>query len=251
MFALVVAGALFLLFTFLCGDRLDPMFAYRLAFPLMALGMAIVSLFFYDHWALSLLFVGIGYELFDIVSWTLFVDLAQRRGSMSGHYRVFGWGVAATLCGMGLGYLAGGWLGVLLDMQDMGVSAMGTLCVIALVATAFLVVPEGVVAQVAGWRQACEPKEIALASSVADAPAPSSLEARCELIACEFHLTPREGEVLVLLAKGRTLSIVMRDLQIAKGTAQTHIENVYMKLGVHKQQELIDLVEGVGSCGDA
>ena len=35
----------------------------------------------------------------------------------------------------------------------------------------------------------------------------------------------------------------MRDLGIAKGTAQTHIENVYHKLGVHKQQELIDLVE--------
>ena len=48
----------------------------------------------------------------------------------------------------------------------------------------------------------------------------------------------------MLLARGRTLAIVMRDLQIAKGTAQTHIENVYAKLGVHKQQELIDLVEG-------
>lgn len=35
----------------------------------------------------------------------------------------------------------------------------------------------------------------------------------------------------------------MRDLGIAKGTAQTHIENIYQKLGVHKQQELIDLVE--------
>ncbi|WP_270299718.1 LuxR C-terminal-related transcriptional regulator, partial [Eggerthella sinensis] len=45
---------------------------------------------------------------------------------------------------------------------------------------------------------------------------------------------------------GASLSIVMRDLQIAKGTAQTHIENVYAKLGVHKQQELIDLVEAYG-----
>ena len=50
VFALAVVGVLFLLFAFLCGDRFEPVFAYRLSLPLMALGMAIVSLFFYDHW---------------------------------------------------------------------------------------------------------------------------------------------------------------------------------------------------------
>ncbi len=59
----------------------------------------------------------------------------------------------------------------------------------------------------------------------------------------DYGLTPRESEVIVLLAYGRTLSIIARDLQIAKGTARTHIENIYRKLDVHKQQELIDLVE--------
>ena len=37
--------------------------------------------------------------------------------------------------------------------------------------------------------------------------------------------------------------ILSRDLHIAQGTARTHIENIYRKLDVHKQQELIDLVE--------
>lgn len=41
----------------------------------------------------------------------------------------------------------------------------------------------------------------------------------------------------------RTLAIIARDLHIAQGTARTHIENIYRKLDVHKQQELIDLVE--------
>ena len=59
VFALAVVGILFLLFAFLCGDRFEPVFAYRLSLPLMALGMAIVSLFFYDHWALSVLLIGI------------------------------------------------------------------------------------------------------------------------------------------------------------------------------------------------
>ena len=72
---------------------------------------------------------------------------------------------------------------------------------------------------------------------------PRSLEQHCACVARDYGLTPRESEVIVLLAYGRTLSIIARDLQIAKGTARTHIENIYRKLDVHKQQELIDLVE--------
>ncbi|MEG1907751.1 MAG: LuxR C-terminal-related transcriptional regulator [Gordonibacter sp.] len=74
-------------------------------------------------------------------------------------------------------------------------------------------------------------------------PRTSSIEAHCSGVAEQYGLTPRESEVIVLLAYGRTLSIIARDLQIAKGTARTHIENIYRKLDVHKQQELIDLVE--------
>ena len=45
-------------------------------------------------------------------------------------------------------------------------------------------------------------------------------------------------------ARGRTLSIVARDLHIAKNTARTHIEKIYQKTDIHKQQDLIDFVEG-------
>ncbi|MDR2715368.1 MAG: LuxR C-terminal-related transcriptional regulator, partial [Coriobacteriaceae bacterium] len=81
----------------------------------------------------------------------------------------------------------------------------------------------------------------------AEAGAPNNkLEVNCGRVAKAFRLTPREGEVLVLLAHGRTLSIIARDLFVAKGTARTHMENIYRKLDVHKQQELIDLVEQFG-----
>ena len=165
---------------------------------------------------------------------------------------MFGQGVAATLCGMGLGYLVGGELHARLLAESVQMSTVGILCVTVLVVTAFLVIPEGTIAQVVGRRGRLrggerdgeEGEGPAAGAADVGAPAVPPLEKRCEALAIERHLTPREGEVLVLLARGRTLAIVMRDLQIAKGTAQTHIENVYAKLGVHKQQELIDLVEG-------
>ena len=77
----------------------------------------------------------------------------------------------------------------------------------------------------------------------AQAPSKPSLEEACGLLAVEMGLTPRESEVLVLLARGRTLPIVSRDLHITKNTARSHIEWVYQKTGIHKQQDLIDLVE--------
>ena len=91
-------------------------------------------------------------------------------------------------------------------------------------------------------------KEKEAEDSVADEPAAADpgagrLELHCACVAKDYGLTPRESEVIVLLAYGRTLSIIARDLQIAKGTARTHIENIYRKLDVHKQQELIDLVK--------
>lgn len=55
-------------------------------------------------------------------------------------------------------------------------------------------------------------------------------------------LTNREREVLALLAQGRTSAVIAREMGIAEGTAHTHVMHVYQKLGVHSQQELLDLV---------
>ncbi len=62
-------------------------------------------------------------------------------------------------------------------------------------------------------------------------------------IADEFGLSPRETEVFVLLARGRSLPIIKNELSIATGTAQTHIRHIYEKLGIHTRQELFDLIE--------
>jgi DNA-binding CsgD family transcriptional regulator len=47
------------------------------------------------------------------------------------------------------------------------------------------------------------------------------------------RLTPREREILELVAKGRTNAEVARLLWISPGTVRKHLENVYDKLGVH------------------
>ncbi len=69
------------------------------------------------------------------------------------------------------------------------------------------------------------------------------LAVACEQLAAEHGLTPREAEALALLAHGRNTAAIQERMVVSRSTAKTHIRNVYAKLGVHAQQDLIDLVE--------
>ena len=65
---------------------------------------------------------------------------------------------------------------------------------------------------------------------------------RCGEIADTFKLTSRELEILQQLVVGCTRDEIAATLVISPATAKTHIRNIYGKLGVHSQKELIELV---------
>lgn len=65
----------------------------------------------------------------------------------------------------------------------------------------------------------------------------------CGKVAKERGLSRREEEVLLLLAQRKSIGDIEEELVIAKGTAKTHIRNVYRKLGVHSRDELVELLE--------
>lgn len=65
----------------------------------------------------------------------------------------------------------------------------------------------------------------------------------CACIAARHALSPREQEVLSLLARGRTAGYIGRSLGIAPDTAKTHIRSIYRKMDIHAQQDLIELID--------
>jgi len=67
--------------------------------------------------------------------------------------------------------------------------------------------------------------------------------ARCARIANTFLLSPREVDVLFLLAKGRNAAYIAKHLYISEGTVNTHMWRIYKKLNVHSQQELMDMID--------
>lgn len=63
------------------------------------------------------------------------------------------------------------------------------------------------------------------------------------LVARQCGLTPREEEVLILLAHGRSAPYIGQELSIAPGTVKRHISNIYRKIGVGDRQSLHDVIE--------
>lgn len=73
-------------------------------------------------------------------------------------------------------------------------------------------------------------------------PGPSS-EAAMSYLANKYKLTPKELEVCSLLARGRNYLFIEDTLSIKRNTVKSHVRNIYGKLGIHSQQELIDIFD--------
>lgn len=66
-----------------------------------------------------------------------------------------------------------------------------------------------------------------------------AIEKKCLAIVDEFNLTFRETELLTRLAKGITAEAIAKDLDISVATVRTHTRNIYAKMDIHSQPELI------------
>lgn len=231
--AILVVGVLFIAMVLVLGGRFNTLFVYRLSLPLMVAGFVILTLFMAEFSTMSVTIMTVGYEFFDVLFWVVLVGVV-RRGGFAPVF-VFGWGVAATYAGMGLGtWLSSAVVPPIMEGR-LDVSTLSLICILVLVVLVVLVLPEGTLSKAssAGTRLRGTRRGEDL------------LVQRCAIVSKRYDLTPRERDVLVLLARGRTLAVVARELSIAEGTARTHMGHIYAKLGVHKQQELIDLVEAV------
>lgn len=70
------------------------------------------------------------------------------------------------------------------------------------------------------------------------------IQSHCAKLAEKGSLTPREGEILVLLGRGHGYAYIAETFYISEATVRTHARNIYRKLAVSSQEELIVLIDG-------
>lgn len=62
-------------------------------------------------------------------------------------------------------------------------------------------------------------------------------------LAEEFGLSERERKVVEMLAEGYTRTYIKDALGVSEGTVKAHVAHVYQKLGIHRKDDLLDMVE--------
>ncbi|WP_296010034.1 LuxR C-terminal-related transcriptional regulator [uncultured Adlercreutzia sp.] len=67
---------------------------------------------------------------------------------------------------------------------------------------------------------------------------------RCEEVGASCGLSPRETEIMQMLGRGHNPTFIARTLVLSLSTVRTHIRNLYKKMNVSNQEELIALIDG-------
>ncbi|MBR2836634.1 MAG: hypothetical protein IKE43_13110 [Coriobacteriales bacterium] len=76
-----------------------------------------------------------------------------------------------------------------------------------------------------------------------DEPHVTPFRSAIDTLAQEALLTQQERNVLFMLAQGRNAKSIADTMVLSSNTVRTHMRNVYAKVNVHSQQELIELVD--------
>lgn len=199
-----------------------PLATYRCVLPLIVAGYVVLSVVPGDHRVLGAVFAAAGYGLFDLLSWVAMAKVSH--DYRANPLRVFGVGIGCTTLGHAAAYALGGLFTGPGAAEILPLASVSLIVVAALVGVCALLLPE----------------------DMFGARGRTSSDGRLAELARVYALTPREADVLGLLARGRNAQAIARELGIARGTVQTHTKHVYAKMSVHNQQELIDLVDQAG-----
>lgn len=90
------------------------------------------------------------------------------------------------------------------------------------------------------WRIAREFEGADMFSAVTNRPDPYALPGVDEL-------SPRQWEVLTRLLHGERVPRIAAELFLSQSTVRNHLADIFKKLGVHSQEELLDLFRGARS----
>ncbi len=171
-----------------------------------------------------------GYVLFTIFLDGLLCDACRRFDLHP--YRVFGLMNVGIQVGYGVGAIAGGRL----ILGDDFATALWMFTIACLLVIVFLVFMTD-----RDYRSSWGTAELEEGRpSIVDFY--GSLSETCSAVAQQYGLSRREEEVLVLLAQRKTSSEIEAELFISNSTVKSHSKSIYKKLGIHKREELLELV---------
>ena len=230
--ATLVAALVLFVCAYYLSDRFDFARLYRAPAALAVCGLLFIPLFGFGGSLVGAFCVSVSATLFGCLVFLLLCDLSRRTGTPA--LWLFGLEEAMVLFGHGGEALES----LVFDVLPLGAYGESVISVAGVVVVvAFTAVCLGGAKGVLGLGGRSQDAGLSDQERVLLA---------CDVLARERSLSPRETEVLRLLAQGKSLSGVARELFIAEGTAKAHTQHIYEKTGVTRRQELLELVGAGG-----
>ena len=213
---------------------------YRSPLVLIVCGFLLVPVEGFLGTAASSYLISMSYSLVGIIVALLLYDISKRLGvtvvvfaAIKGAEQVFViWGkdVAETM----------GALGLAAGAQD---TVIAVAVVAMMLAATLILLSERELASKWGVRI------LDIGGLVEKTPEEERREAHVAELAERFRLTPRETEILHLIAQGKNGPAIRGELFIAEGTFKAHTSHIYEKCGVPNRRALVGLLGADGPGG--
>lgn len=171
-----------------------------------------------------------GYGTFNALIWILIAGIAHRFRFSGVKVFGIGWGMVSlgTLLGQAAGHLL---CQISTPFSPQMLSLIALLATVCILISYMFVFNESDMAKLVKTNEKPETRH-------------QRFQERCRRVSEYFKLTPKETEIMILYAKGRTSKHIQDELFISRGTVTTHLRHIYQKLDVHDKQEMIDRIEG-------
>lgn len=225
----IVAGALLLFSAVLFRMDFNQLM-YRVGMPVIAAGCLLFVVLGGKGYLGGFLF-SVGYLFMDLLIWVLLAYMIKHQALSAN------WVVALVVGCLLLGRSGGDWV-ARMAVAELGLP-MATIHNNLLVIVVYALMFCALVVQSKknirfGWG-AVKP--------AGNENYASGLDAASRIVAEDHGLTPRETEILTMLARGYSRETISKSLVLAKETVRTHATNIFRKVDVHSHQELIAVVE--------
>ena len=233
--ATVVSGTVLLAAFFLRKGNVDVRFFAWATLPLALVFFAVIPLLGSTAGMLVSFLVKLAYVAFALFVLFMLANVCYRHAIPSA--RVFAYARASSEAAMFAGILLRRWMrsAGILDGQEM----LWVISLIGLVATVGCVLLWHTERSVTSdWGVS----GVDAASGFKVKSPRDELLERMDALAREKGLTPREQEILALLAQGYTAPAIEGELFMSHNTLKTHVRHIYGKLDVHTRAEALEML---------
>lgn len=169
----------------------------------------------------------VGYYCFEVAIWSTLALVAHRHQGQFAF--VYGLGSGLLFVGQFACYLVESATGARLLAVGMGRTIEPVALMFVLLLTIYLLAGDKFLR---GAQELTEP-----------VPAARDRSRSVEALAACYQLSPRETDVVSMLAGGNGVPAVAEKLGVSENTVKTYVRRIFAKTAVHARQELIDLLD--------